>query len=174
VRSEESLYEALRGGDLTAFDALYTRLSQPLYGFILRHVGDAHEAEDVLHDTFMALLTKPPEASSLRAWLYQCARHHSLNRLRTRRRGARALDAAAQEPVEVTAPNPSAALDAHETADRLAQAVAALPAASAELYALRAGGLSYDEIAAVLGVPVGTVKSRMHDMVTRLRTEMAR
>lgn len=174
MRSDEALHEALRRGDLAAFDALYARLSGPLYGFIQRHLGDAHEAEDVLHDTFMGLLTHDPDARSLRAWLYQCARNHCLHRLRTRRRGARALDAAAQEPPEVAPSAPGDALEARETAARLSRAVAALPEALAELYALRAGGLSYDELSAVLGIPVGTVKSRIHDMVARLRTEMAR
>ena len=173
MRSDEALHEALRRGDLAAFYALYARLSGPLYGFIHRHLGDAHEAEDVLHDTFMGLLTHAPDAQSLRAWLYQCARNHCLHRLRTRRRGARALDAAAHEP-EVAALAPGDALEARETDARLARAVAALPHPHAELYALRAGGLSYEELSAVLGIPVGTVKSRIHDMVARLRTEMAR
>jgi RNA polymerase sigma-70 factor (ECF subfamily) len=174
VRSDEALHEALRRGDLAAFDALYARLSGPLYGFILRHLGDAHEAEDVLHDTFMGLLTHDPDAQSLRAWLYQCARNHCLHRLRDRRRGARALDAAAHEPPDIAQRAPGDALEARETAARLARAVAALPDAHAELYALRAGGLSYEELSSVLGIPVGTVKSRIHDMVSRLRTEMAR
>ncbi|MFO0624623.1 MAG: RNA polymerase sigma factor [Polyangiales bacterium] len=174
MRSDEALHEALRQGDLSAFDTLYARLSGPLYGFILRHLADAHEAEDVLHDTFMALLTHAPDARSLRAWLYQCARHHCLHRLRDRRRGARALDAAAHEPPEVRALAPGDALEARETAARLARAVAALPDALAELYALRADGLSYEELSTVLGIPVGTVKSRIHDMVARLRTEMTR
>lgn len=174
MRSDEALHEALRRGDLAAFDALYARLSGPLYGFILRHLADAHEAEDVLHDTFMALLTHDPDARSLRAWMYHCARNHCLRRLRDRRRGARALDAVAQQPPEVAQLAPGDALEAREAAARLAHAVAALPDALAEVYALRAEGLSYDELSAVLGIPVGTVKSRIHDMVARLRTEMAR
>jgi len=59
-----------------------------------------------------------------------------------------------------------------ETAATLRKSVACLPEPLAELYALRAGGLSYAEIAEVLGIPVGTVKSRMHQMVGRLREEM--
>lgn len=172
MRSDEALHEALRRGDLGAFDQLYARLSGPLFGYIRRHLADAHEAEDVLHETFMALLKHSPDAQSLRAWTFQTARNLCLNRLRARRRSARALEAVAQEPVATVTPGES--LEARETAARLARAVASLPDGLAELYALRAGGLSYDELATVLEVPVGTVKSRIHEMVGRLRTEMAR
>jgi RNA polymerase sigma factor (sigma-70 family) len=54
----------------------------------------------------------------------------------------------------------------------LEAAVARLPVALAEVYRLRVSGLSYDEIASVLETPVGTVKSRMHDMVRVLREEI--
>jgi len=50
--------------------------------------------------------------------------------------------------------------------------VARLPDPLAELFHLRAGGLSYEELAQVLEVPLGTIKSRMHEMVGRLREEV--
>lgn len=173
MRSDESLHEALRRGDLTAFDALYERLSGPLYAFILRHLSDPAEAEDALHDTFMTLLSHGPEALSLRAWLYQCARNHCLTRLRSRRRRDRAFDAVTHEPKDEV-PTPAISLDARETSVRLRLALSTLPAQLAELYDLRASGLSYEELSTLLGVPVGTIKSRMHDLVARLRLEMER
>jgi len=172
--SDEALRERLLRGDVGAFDALYDRHARPLHGFIRRMLGDAHEAEDVLHEAFLAMLREPPDAAvvSLRAWLYRVARNLCLNRIRSRRRGARAVEAAA-DPDASAAP-PDRAYEAHEAEARLRRAVARLPEAHAELYALRAGGMQYDEIAAVLGVPVGTVKSRAHEMVSRLREEMTR
>jgi len=65
-----------------------------------------------------------------------------------------------------------AALEARETAAALAAAVERLPKSLAEVYRLRASGLSYEEMAEVLAVPLGTVKSRMHQMVAELRKEM--
>ncbi len=172
--SDEALRERLLRGDLTAFDALYDRHARPLHGFIVRYLGDAHEAEDVLHETFMALLRAPPQGAvaSLRAWMFEVARNACLHRLRTRRRGVRALDAVAVEPVHRALPDEE--LSAHQSAERLKAAVARLPEGLAELYALRTRGLSYEELATVLAVPVGTVKSRLHDMVARLRQEMDR
>ncbi len=173
--SDEALREKLLRGDLDAFDLLYTRHARPLFGFIRRHLADAHEAEDVLHETFLAMLRERDAgraAVSLRAWLYQVARNQCLNRLRTRRRSARAL--VVVTPQDTSAEQPDASLEARQTAERLERAVSRLPAELAEVYALRAGGMSYEELAQVLAIPVGTVKSRIHAMVHQLRQEMTR
>ncbi|MBI5517278.1 MAG: sigma-70 family RNA polymerase sigma factor [Deltaproteobacteria bacterium] len=173
--SDEALHERLLRGELGAFDQLYDRYHRPLFGFIRRHLADAHEAEDVLHETFLALLREREgglQAASLRGWLFQVARNLCLNRLRSRRRGARALEAQGSEAPMVETPDH--ALEGRETAERLRRAVEALPAGLSELYALRAGGLSYEELAEALAVPVGTVKSRMHELVRRLREELER
>jgi len=171
--SDEALRERLLRGDLDAFDRLYDRHARALFAFIRRHLADAHEAEDVLHETFLVMLRERDAgraAVSLRAWLYQVARNQCLNRLRSRRRGARALEAAAPEAPTVALPD--AALLAREAAERLRLAVARLPTGLAEVYTLRASGMSYEELAQVLAVPIGTVKSRIHEMVSRLREEM--
>ncbi len=168
VASDEILYARLLGGELAAFDALYERYDRRLLGFVSAQLGDVGEAEDVLHETFVALLQARQahtELRSFKAWLFQVARNICLNRVRSRQRGlvavesaARLAEAAAREPDAEPAP--------------LHDAIARLPATLAELYQLRASGLSYDEVAAILGIPLGTVKSRMHDMIKRLREEM--
>ena len=171
--SDEALREKLLRGDLDAFDRLYDRHARALFAFIRKHLADAHEAEDVLHETFLVMLRERDAgraAVSLRAWLYQVARNQCLNRLRSRRRGARALEAVAPEAPTVALPDE--ALLAREAAERLHLAVARLPTGLAEVYALRASGMSYEELAQVLAVPIGTVKSRIHEMVSRLREEM--
>jgi RNA polymerase sigma-70 factor (ECF subfamily) len=171
--SDEALHEKLLRGDLGAFDPLYERHARPLFAFIRKHLADAHEAEDVLHETFMTLLRHRDRdaAASLRAWLFTVARNLCLNRLRSRRRGARALDAI-PAPDAVTPPD--LAVEQRQSAERLRRAVERLPAHLAELYTLRANGMSYEELAEVLSVPVGTVKSRMHEVVARLREEVGR
>jgi RNA polymerase sigma-70 factor (ECF subfamily) len=176
--SDEALFERLLAGELRAFDKLYERFERPLFGFIRARLGDTTEAEDVLHDAFMAVLRereKRSEVRSFRAWLYQVANNLCLNRLRSRQRAGRAVDAATQVEALGSAPVPAElALERHERAAQLSRAVTRLPAQLADLYRLRASGLSYDEVAAALDVPLGTVKSRMHEMVKRLREEMPR
>lgn len=172
--SDEALHERLLGGDLAAFDALYARYERPLFGFIRKHLADAGEAEDVMHETFMALLRDRAtgrSARSFRAWMYQVARHLCLNRLRSRKRAARAVASMANPPPRAE-DAPDLRLIQHQAAQGLRRGVDKLPGPLAELYALRAGGLSYAEIAEALGVPLGTVKSRMHQMVSRLRQEV--
>lgn len=172
--SDEALLERLGHGDLGAFDRLYERYEGPLFAFILRMLSNRADAEEVLHDVFLALVRERRDerrVGAVRAWLYEVARNQCLNRLRSRRRASVALDVVAREPVEV-APAPDLGLAALETTAALSAAVARLPPALAELYTLRARGLSYEELAAKLAIPIGTVKSRMHEMVARLREEM--
>lgn len=174
LRSDEALCEALLGGDARAFDVLYARYERPLFGFIRRHLAERAEAEDVLHEAFLAILrdrVSVRRAASFRAWLFQVARHLCLNRLRSRRRSERALEVEAQVPPSAEA-HPEHALEERQTREALRDAVGRLPLELAELYQLRASGMSYEEMANVLEVPLGTVKSRMHKMVECLREEM--
>ena len=174
--SDEALYERLLGGDLGAFDALYERYARRLFGFIRKHLPDAQEAEDVLHEAFMAVLREGKAGrapGSLRAWLFQVARNLCHNRLRSERRTARAIQTVKHTSV-ADGDHPERALQDLQATEALRQAVERLPTALAELYELRAGGMSYEELARVLDVPLGTVKSRMHQMVSRLREEIER
>lgn len=170
--SDESLFERLLAGDMAAFDRLYERYERPLFGFVRLRVGDA-EAEDILHEAFMAVLRereRRSEVRSFRAWLYQVANNLCRNRSRSQKRAA----AARVDVADVAEPGADAALDAHQRTERLRRAVARLPQPLAEVYRLRAAGMSYDELATALDVPLGTVKSRMHEMVKWLREEIAR
>lgn len=173
VEADESLFARLVGGDLRAFDELYRRPARHLHGFIRRELPDLVEAEDVVHDAFLAVLKEGRRHTVTRAfrpWLFQVARHLCLNRARSGRRAAAATDRA-QAIAPPEAPHPEAQLSDREESEKLRRALARLPAELSELYALRASGLQYEELAEVLDIPVGTVKSRMHLMVKRLREE---
>jgi RNA polymerase sigma-70 factor (ECF subfamily) len=171
--SDEALYQRWAAGDLRAFDLLYARFERPLYGFVRAFIRDASEAEDVLHEAFMAVLReRRKDIRSFRAWIFEVTRHLCLNRVRSKKRAARAI--AEVSTVESAPARPDEALDEHRRAARLERAVARLPESFAEVYRLRAAGMSYDEVAEILDIPVGTVKSRMHEMVLRLKEEVSR
>jgi RNA polymerase sigma-70 factor, ECF subfamily len=169
MRSDEALLAALRRRDATAFDELYARHERHLFGFVHAHLKDRAESEDVLHEAFLAVLSSTPaNVQSVRAWLYTIARNACLNRLRTRRRASAALTALA--PPEAAQPHD--ALEAHQNKAALSVAVDALPDELQQLFHLRTRGLSYLELADVLELPLGTIKSRLHEVVRRLRETM--
>jgi len=172
MESDEHLHARIRQGDLAAFDALYARYERPLFGFLLATLRDHAEAEDALHDTFLNALETPPATltgGGFRAWLFRVAKNGALNRHRSRHRGA-----AAVRSLEAPPAGPSAEddLQRHELQTALKGAVERLPETLAELYRLRTSGLSYEEMAEVLETPLGTVKSRMHEMVKLLREDV--
>lgn len=176
MKTDEQLYSDMCRGDLRAFDALYERFERRLFGFLLDLLKNREDAEEVFHDAFQIVIT---EAKSKRgsvhevparfdAWLFTVAKRRALNRLRAKQTSARLVDLH-QDPWD-------AGIEAEFTNKgreaALTVAVGRLPPRLSEVYRLRAGGLSYEEIAARLDVPVGTVRSRIHALVVRLKEEM--
>lgn len=175
MTSDEALYEQLLGGNLRAFDALYERYERPLFAFIRSYVRDRAQAEEIFHEAFLVVLRERVQGqitASFKAWLYRVARNLCLNRLRSDGRATRAL-AAFGEQIPERSDTPDAALARAESHESLRAAVARLPVQLRELYTMRAEGMSYEALADVLGVPVGTVKSRMNAMLTKLREELS-
>lgn len=173
--SDEALYQRWIAGDMRAFDAIYARYERPLFGFARVYVRDPSEAEDVLHEAFMAVLReRAPAMRSFRAWLFTVTRNLCLNRARSRKRHAGHVALVELGEIHDAAPSAEAQLEAAQRAVILERAVSRLPETYAELYRLRATGFSYDEVAEMLNVPLGTIKSRMHEMVARLKSEVMR
>lgn len=172
MQSDEVLYQRAREGDMAAFDSLYQRYEVQLFGFLVRTLASREDAEDVFHDAFLNALRSREvrfEEGSFRSWLFRIARNLCHNRRRSGERGARAV-ASLPEPSDI--PTAEGALVRRELFEALEGAVARLPPALSELYHLRSSGLSYEEMAEVLSIPLGTLKSRMHQMVTLLREEV--
>jgi RNA polymerase sigma-70 factor (ECF subfamily) len=179
--SDETLLQQVRDGDLAAFDVLYERHELRLFAYLRAVSGDRHDAEELLHDAFLAALKTPSGTfaeGGFRGWLYRIARNLAFNRRRASQRRERMLvsvpdidrDAAESRP-SVTG-RADAAIERRELDAALEQAVGRLPLPLGELYHLRSSGLSYEQIANVIEAPLGTVKSRMHQMVNVLREEL--
>jgi RNA polymerase sigma-70 factor (ECF subfamily) len=173
MESDEELHARTRSGDLRAFDQLYLRYERPLFSFLLGRFRSRVAAEDALQEVFLRALKTPPRElgeAGFRPWLFRVARNHTFN---TSRDAARAAVAATRMPLETPPPTAEEQLAREELRAALDGAVERLPPLLAEVYHLRIAGLSYEEMADVLGAPLGTVKSRMHQMVRQLRDEVS-
>jgi RNA polymerase sigma factor (sigma-70 family) len=170
-----SLRDRLRAGDAAAFAEVFDEHAGPIYRYAVRADGDRAGAEDVVSLTFLEAWrirdTLRPDGDSVRPWLLGIA----TNVLRNRRRAARRHRAAmARLPVEDTVDD-----FADEVTGRIADGER-LAAAAAGLRRLRRtdrevfllcvwSGLDYAAAAEALGIPVGTVRSRLSRARTRLR-----
>ena len=150
----------------TAIASLYQVHGPALLRYLDRAFGHCAAPEDLLHETFVEALTTGERclaAASPRAFLFGIARHVGL----TARRRARRRPTVPLQETEPAAPAEDPAL-----AD-MRQAIGRLPDHLRETLELRLReDLSYDEIAAVLEIPVGTVRSRLHAAVKALRARL--
>jgi RNA polymerase sigma-70 factor, ECF subfamily len=182
VDSDEHLFERIRAGDLAAFDRLYERYEVRLFAYLRALCGNRQDAEELLHDAFLAALRTSErstfEPGAFCGFLYRVARNLAFNRRRAAQRHDRLLSSVPDPDAEAAEARPSvttaadSAIERRELEEALAEAVGRLPLALGELYHLRSNGLSYEQIAAVIEAPLGTVKSRMHQMVNVLREEL--
>jgi RNA polymerase sigma-70 factor (ECF subfamily) len=159
-------------GDRQALTELYLRYRQPLYRYLLQLTPDRGLAEEILQDTLVAVWQSAKTfegRSAVQTWLLGIARRQAHNSLR--RRGVPLADAAALAEMPATDPDPEAAALASVARAELADAFGQLAPVHREVLALTfAEELSYQETAQVLGVPVGTVKSRLSHARRALRT----
>lgn len=172
MTSDEELYRQACSGNRESFRALYDRHADRLFGFLRGYVESREEAEDLLHTTFLRVLQSREvtlNRASFRTWLYRIGRNLALNELRSSARASAAIRRAPETPLQ---PGSDELHEAKARLHAVADAVERLPTALAEVFQLRARGLSYAEMAEVLEIPLGTCKSRMHEMLTQLREEM--
>lgn len=168
-----------RRGDRTAFGALYDRHSPRVFRLLCRLTGDTEAAEDLTQETFVTAygsLSGWRGVGALSTWLCGIAvRHWSAARRREGRRpglSAEPLDADA--PVYRPHDDPLAHCTRREAEDALEEAVAALPESCREAFVLiRIEGMRYRQAADLLGVPLGTVQSRLDRAMRLLHTRLS-
>lgn len=161
---DRPLAERARSGDPRAFAELVRRYQDRVFRFILRMIDVREEAMDLTQDTFLkayeALPGWRPEAQ-FRTWLFRIARNAALDSLRRRQR---VVFTPMDDDMQIAdhAPTAEEGLDARRRHAHLEVALRALPPDHREVMLLReVEGLSYAEMAAVLNLNEGTVKSRL-------------
>ncbi|MBX3469567.1 MAG: RNA polymerase sigma factor [Planctomycetes bacterium] len=182
--SDEALVARLEGGDPAALRQLMERYRGPLHGYLCRLLGSSDDADDLFQDTFVRVLrhaARFDRGRSFRPWLYSIATNLARNTFRSRSyRDAVPLDRPDEDGCALVAQlagrggAPGDAAERSEAAGVVRAAVDELPEKGrAAVVLFYYQGLSYDEIAEALEIPVGTVKSRMHNAMTRLARALA-
>jgi RNA polymerase sigma-70 factor (ECF subfamily) len=181
--TDEQLFQEVRThDDRLAFDAIVHRYETELCGYLRRYLGSAESAEDVFQATFLKVYLNRlrfAEGCKFRPWLYTVATNQAIDsQRRVQARRMLSLDqsldrdsgsgtmggmlSAGEETADVQ-------LEEQESTEQVRAAVAGLPEALKEpLVLVYYRGMKYEEAARQIGIPVGTVKSRVHTAIVRL------
>jgi RNA polymerase sigma-70 factor (ECF subfamily) len=185
ICSDEELLTRFCKGQTEAFGALVRRYERELYGYLRRYLGDPSLAEDVFQNTFLQVYVKSghyEQGRPVRPWLYTIATNQAIDALRRNgRHQLLSLDQQREEladgelsslveTLESNSPSPVDAAQGAERKRKVRASVDRLPEFLRQVLVLAYyQGLKYREIADVLGIPVGTVKSRLHAALVKLQ-----
>ena len=173
---EVHLLQRIAENDQVALSQLYDRYARVLYSLAIKILGTAEEAEEVVLDVFSQVWKSAqnydPSRGRVDGWLFLMTRSRSLDRLRKRQRFAKVVEAST-EKAQVQpqlSPIPDDELLIQERRDRICAALAQIPDGQRRVLELAYfGGFSQAEIAAQLGIALGTVKTRVRLGLNKLR-----
>ncbi len=177
-RTDEQLAEDYLSGDVDAFRLIIERYHDDLMRFLRRLMGDASSADDVFQDTFLQVhesLGTFDTSRRLKPWLFTVAANKGRDALRKRKR-RRAVSLSAEiggedgasfvDLMEIDLPGPETGLEDEERSRMVQKAIEALSPKLREVLLLAYfQRLSYQQIADMFDIPLGTVKSRLHAAV---------
>jgi RNA polymerase sigma-70 factor (ECF subfamily) len=187
VREEAGLVASVAGGDAGALEQLYARHARGVYSLALRLLGDGPAAEEVVQETFLKLWRQPsayePNRGRLLSWLLGVAHHHAVDVLRRRQleqrrrmpapspqNGDALTDLLDTLGVASSEGDPQARAGAHEQQAAVTRALGGLPAEQrVPLELAYYKGLTQQEIATLLELPLGTIKTRIRLGLQQLR-----
>jgi RNA polymerase sigma-70 factor (ECF subfamily) len=166
------LVERIRSGDRYAFNLLVWKWEKPIYNLALRVLGSEEDAAEVCQEVFIKAYMHIHEFrgdARFSTWLYRIAINCCHNHLRRRQR-QRKLQVQVPDVEGAAAPDAEAVIHQTQLVDRIHRALQALPEDQRLVVELRVmHELSVEEVARIMGIPEGTVKSRLYYAVKRLR-----
>lgn len=171
------LLQKVAAGDRNAFAELYDTLSARAFGLILRVLVDRSQSEEVLQEVFLEIWQSAsrftPNKGQGRSWVLTIAHRRAVDRVRSAQSSADRDVRAGFRNIDVAYDDVSENVELKIEGRRVVDALATLPDAQKEALTLAYfGGYSQSEIATLVGAPLGTVKTRMRDGLSRLRMEM--
>lgn len=168
--TDGELISASIAGRHDSFEELVRRYQRPIVGYVFRMLGDYDSALDVSQEVFIKVFNSLQRYSSeykFSTWLYRIAHNAAIDHMRRNSVSPQSLetenaDGTYQLQIESTGPSPEADRERSEWRVQIDAVVRCLPAAYRDLILLRhSQDLSYDEIAEITGLPLGTVKNRL-------------
>lgn len=188
--SDAELVQRFKEGDRRAFDAIVHRYQNRVYTLCMRWIGNEQVAAEVAQDVFLVMYRKLDSFrgdAKLSTWVYRVVINHCKNRKLYRRRrhmdkhepleGTRAASDDDVPARQIPSEEPLADAGVHrsEASELLQEGLASLEESQRQIIVLRdIEDLSYEEIGELLGVPRGTVKSRLHRARAQLATILGR
>lgn len=171
------LLVASAAGDQEAFARLYDLLSGRVFGLILRVLVDRAQSEEVLQEVFLEVWQSAerfvPNRGQGRSWILTIAHRRAVDRVRSSQASTDRDVRAGFRDLDVAYDGVAEQVEMRIEGRRIARMLAVLPDPQREALTLAYyGGYSQSEIAALVGAPLGTIKTRMRDGLSRLRTEM--
>ncbi len=172
----------IREGDRGAFETLYQRYRSRLFNYLFRQSWNRHTAEDCLQEVFYRIWRSAEDyriEGKVSSYVFRIAHNYWINEGKKKKpspfssvRGA-ADDDTPESRVEGSEPLPDEELMRRELQKQVRQALEALPEHERDVVLLsELEGFKYEEISRILGIPEGTVKSRMFSAVRRLRERL--
>jgi RNA polymerase sigma-70 factor (ECF subfamily) len=174
--SDDQLWLRAKNDDSGAFETLFERYATDVYNFCFRRTASWSRAEDLVSEVFLEAWRKRKDldltstATTLKPWLLGVAHNKIRNQSRTFSTAFRAIGRLTEQREEDFVDDAVDRLDDEARMRALNRAVAQLPREEADALLLFSWGqLRYEEVGAVLGIPVGTVRSRLSRARSRLR-----
>ncbi len=179
--SDEELIARFQQGDNYAFDLLVKRYKEPLLNFVYRFVGEREEAEDIVQETFLRLFKNKHyyrEIAKFSTWIYTIAGNLAKTELRRRKRRkllsiSHFMSSDKDYDIPDEDSNPERDTNTVITDKIIQQAIDKLSPKFKQVILLRdVQGFSYEEIAEIVGIPLGTVKSRVNRARLKLQEDL--
>jgi len=173
------LMEKLQAGDISAFEAIFQDYQRMVFKTAYLMTGRKEEAEDILQEVFVSVWrsrnTFNPKKGKLITWIYRITVNQCLSRRRKKKPAILSLE---EKSIDLPDMKPGEQLEevlvTRLEYERLMKAMNALDSKHRSVLILRYfNDLSYDEIAQIIGVPLGTVKSRISQALRSLRAQMS-
>ena len=175
--SVDQLLVAVARGEHASFEALYDRTAAKVFGLVRRVVRDAAQAEEVAQEVFLEVWRSAPAYDASRGrgetWVLTIAHRRAVDRVRSAQAATDRDLRVARRDVERDYDVVSETVEARLESEAVREALGSLTALQRQAVQLAYyGGYTHSEISVVLGVPLGTVKTRIRDGLIRLRDAM--